>query len=80
MPSPLVYDAAIDAPGRFPKDVAPFLQADGLAPTHGTIASVSDGQIEGLSDPILKARRIYDYVISAMSQDPGGPSAGRGTR
>jgi hypothetical protein len=69
--------AAIDAPGPFPKDVAPFLQADGLAPTDGVIASVWRAQTEGLSDPIQKARRIYDYVISAMSQDPGGPVAGR---
>jgi len=70
--------AAIDTPGRFPNDVQPFLQADGLAPTDGMIASECRAQTEGISDPIQKARKIYDYVISAMSQDPGGPGVERG--
>jgi transglutaminase-like putative cysteine protease len=67
-----------DSPKPLPKDVVPFLQADGLVPVDGVIASLSREQTQGVSDPLQKARRIYDYVISAVNHDPVGAGSGRG--
>jgi transglutaminase-like putative cysteine protease len=70
--------AAGDLAKPLPKDVVPFLQADGLVPVDGVIASLSREQTQGVSDPLQKARRIYEYVISAVNHDPVGAGSGRG--
>ena len=62
----------------FPKTVEPFLEADDLVPTGGLIQTLAREQTRGLTDPVQKARKIYDYVISAMSQDARDAGAGRG--
>jgi len=64
--------------GPFPKAVMPFLQPDGLVPTDGTIETLAREQAQGLTDPLQKAQRIYDYVLFAMSQDAHGAGTGRG--
>ncbi len=70
--------SASDSTRPFPRDVMPFLQADGLVPVDGVIASLSREQTEGISDPLQKARRIYDYVISSVNRDSVGSGSGRG--
>jgi transglutaminase-like putative cysteine protease len=67
-----------ESPKPFPRDVVPFLQADGLVPVDGVIASLSREQTQGVSDPLQKARKIYDYVIAAVNHDPVGAGSGRG--
>jgi len=67
-----------DAVKPFPKNVVPFLQADGLVPVDGVIARLSSEQTQGVSDPLQKARKIYDYVISAANHDPVVTGSGRG--
>jgi transglutaminase-like putative cysteine protease len=67
-----------DSPRPLPKDVVPFLQADGLVPVDGLIASLSREQTQGVSDPLKKARKIYDYVIASVNHDPVGGGSGRG--
>jgi transglutaminase-like putative cysteine protease len=76
--SALASTSIVDSTGRFPKDVVPFLQADGLVPVDGMIASLSREQTQGVSDPLQKARRIYDYVISVVNHDTVGADSGRG--
>ncbi len=66
------------APQAFPKAVEPFLQADGLVPTDGMMEELAQEQTQGLTDPVQKARKIYDYVLSAMAQDAHAEGAGRG--
>jgi transglutaminase-like putative cysteine protease len=70
--------ATSDSAKPLPKDVVPFLQADGLVPVDGVIASLSREETQGVSDPLQKARRIYDYVISVVNHDPVGAGSGRG--
>jgi len=60
-----------------PKDVAPFLQPDKLSPTDDVVAKLASEQIEGLTDPLQKARKIYEYAISAMHHDSHGAACGR---
>jgi transglutaminase-like putative cysteine protease len=67
-----------DSPKPLPKDVLPFLQTDGFVPVDGVIASLSREQTQGVSDPLQKARKIYDYVISAVNHDPVATGSGRG--
>lgn len=66
--SNLVSSAESSRP--LPKDVVPFLQDDGPVPVDGVIAGLSREQTQGVSDPLQKARKIYDYVIWTMSHDP----------
>jgi transglutaminase-like putative cysteine protease len=63
-------------PKPFPKEVLPFLQAGGPAPVDETIASLSRQQTQGISDPLQKARRIYDVVTSAINREPVGSGTG----
>lgn len=62
----------------FPPDVARFLRPDRLVPINGVIADLSREQTAGVSDPLAKARKIYDYVISTMHYDHDGTGWGRG--
>jgi transglutaminase-like putative cysteine protease len=70
--------SASDSTRPLPKEVAPFLQSDGFVPVDGVIASLSREQTDGVTGPLQKARKIYDYVISAVNRDPVGAGSGRG--
>jgi len=58
--------------------VARFLQPDALVPIDGVIAELSQQQTKGVSLPLDKARKIYDYVIATMHYDHDGTEWGRG--
>jgi hypothetical protein len=67
-----------DMPGQLPKRVERFLRPDGMAHIEGRIGSLSHDQTEGLSDPLQKARKIYEYVVSTMSFGHDGSGSGLG--
>jgi len=70
--------SSADMPGQLPKRVESFLQPDSMAPIEGGIGNLSHEQTEGLSDPLQRARKIYEYVVSTMSDrhDGGGSEDG----
>lgn len=55
-----------------------FLQPDHLVPISGVIAELSAQQTAGVNEPLEKARKIYDYVVSTMHYDHEGTGWGRG--
>lgn len=55
-----------------------FLQPDRLVPIDGEIGDLSRRQTQGASEPLAKARKIYDYVIATMHYDHAGTGWGRG--
>jgi hypothetical protein len=62
--------AVTGASKSFPKDVISFLRPDALVPWDSAKASVARDQTEGLADPLQKARKIYEYVISTSRYAP----------
>ena len=54
------------------------LQPDALVPTTGLPADLAAKVTAGKSDPMEKARAIYDYVFSTMKYDKTGTGWGRG--
>jgi hypothetical protein len=70
--------SSADTPGQLPKRVEPFLQPHSMAPIEGGIGSLSREQTEGLSAPLQKARKIYEYVVSTMSNRHDGSGSGHG--
>jgi hypothetical protein len=58
--------SSVSVPAPLPKGVEPFLQPDSLVPIDGVIGSLSHEQTEGLIDPLEKARKIFEYVLSTM--------------
>lgn len=59
-------------------ELARFLQPDRLVPINGIIAQLSREQTRGVTDPLEKARKIYDYVTTTMRYDKSGTGWGRG--
>lgn len=57
---------------------ARFLQPDHLVPINGVIAQLSAEQTAGATQPLEKARKIYDYVVTTMHYDHDGTGWGRG--
>jgi transglutaminase-like putative cysteine protease len=57
---------------------ARFLEPDRLVPINGEIAQLSAEQTKGATEPVEKARRLYDYVIATMHYDHEGSGWGRG--
>jgi hypothetical protein len=55
-----------------------FLRPDRLVPIDGEIGQLSRQQTQGVSQPMEKARKIYDYVIATMHYDHAGTGWGRG--
>src|SRR6266481_185411 len=55
-----------------------FLLPDRLVPIDGVIGELSDQQTRDATQPIDKARRIYEYVIATMHYDHDGTGWGRG--
>jgi transglutaminase-like putative cysteine protease len=77
------YKAALPAgdppaPGSFPPEIARYLQPDRLVPTNGMIGDISRETTAGVSDPLAKARKIYEYVIAHMHYDHDGTGWGHG--
>lgn len=68
----------VQDPPLLPEGVARFLQPDRLIPIDGEIARLSREQTLGVSSPLQKARKIYDYVIATMHYDHDGTGWGRG--
>ena len=54
------------------------LQPDALVPTTGLPADLAVKVTEGKTQPLDKARAIYDYVFSTMRYDKTGTGWGRG--
>ncbi len=69
--------AATVGPASYPNDVAEFLQMDAPAVGGQVLTQLARAQTENLSDPLQKARGIYDFVISrrAESDSAGQNSA-----
>lgn len=59
-------------------ETARYLRPDRLVPIDGQIAELSAEQTRGITQPIAKARRIYDYVIANMHYDHDGTGWGHG--
>ncbi len=55
-----------------------FLQPDKLVPLNGVIAELAKQETQGVTDPLQKARKIYDYVVATMRYDKSGQGWGRG--
>ena len=55
-----------------------FLQPDTLIPINGVIAQLSAQTTKGITDPLAKARAIYDYVVATMRYDKSGTGWGNG--
>jgi transglutaminase-like putative cysteine protease len=58
--------------------MARFLQPDKLVPLDGTIAELAKEHTQGVTDPLQKARKVYDYVVATMRYDKTGQGWGRG--
>ena len=54
------------------------LQPDALVPISGLPADLAAKVTQGKSDPLEKARAIYDYVFTTMKYDKSGTRWGRG--
>lgn len=65
-------------PASFPPDVSRFLLPDRLVPINGMIGDLSHEETAGISDPLQKARKIYEYVIAHMHYDHDGSGWGHG--
>ena len=61
-----------------PDELQRFLQPDRRVPLQGTIAELSAQETQGITEPLAKARAIYDYVIATMRYDKSGTGWGNG--
>jgi len=60
------------------KEQQQYLQPDALVPITGLPADLAVKVTEGKTDPLDKARAIYDYVFTTMRYDKTGTGWGRG--
>jgi hypothetical protein len=60
------------------KERQEYLQPDTLVPITGVPAELAVKVTEGKTDPLDKARAIYDYVFTTMKYDKTGTGWGRG--
>ncbi|MGB0034597.1 MAG: transglutaminase domain-containing protein [Candidatus Acidiferrales bacterium] len=67
-----------DAPTEPTVATARFLQPDHMVPIDGVISDLSHAQTNGAMQPLEKARKIYEYVVSTMKYDKNGTGWGRG--
>jgi transglutaminase-like putative cysteine protease len=72
-PSPRVVKTALNSKVR-PED----LQPESLVPITGVPADLAVKVTQGKTDPLDKARAIYDYVFSTMKYDKTGTGWGQG--
>jgi len=73
---PLTPSNPSSAAPRF--ELARFLRPDQLVPIDGKIGDLSREQTAGATQPLDKARKLYDYVIATMHYDHDGNDWGRG--
>lgn len=66
------------SPASFPPNIARYLLPDRLVPINGMIGDLASEQTAGISDPLQKARKLYDYVIAHMHYDHNGTGWGHG--
>lgn len=66
------------ATASFPPEIARYLLPDRLVPINGMIGDLSSEQTAGISDPLQRARKLYDYVIAHMHYDHDGTGWGHG--
>jgi transglutaminase-like putative cysteine protease len=55
-----------------------YLQPDKMVPLNATIAELARTQTEGVTAPLERAHKIYNYVASTMRYDKSGEGWGRG--
>ncbi|HTS38168.1 MAG TPA: transglutaminase-like domain-containing protein [Candidatus Solibacter sp.] len=55
-----------------------YLQADALVPITGLPAELAVKETQGKTEPLDKARAIYDYVFTTLKYDKTGTGWGRG--
>jgi transglutaminase-like putative cysteine protease len=55
-----------------------YLAPDKMVPLNATIAELAHQQTAGVTEPIERAHRIYNYVSSTMRYDKSGEGWGRG--
>ena len=55
-----------------------FLEPDRRVPLQGAIRDLSAQVTQGLSDPLAKARAIYNYVVANIRYDKSGTGWGNG--
>ena len=55
-----------------------YLQADALVPITGLPAELAAKETQGKTEPLDKARAIYDYVFTTLKYDKTGTGWGRG--
>jgi len=61
-----------------PAERARSLRPDRLVPIDGLISALAEQQTRGLTQPLEKARAIYNFVVSTMRYDKSGEGWGRG--
>jgi transglutaminase-like putative cysteine protease len=54
------------------------LEPDRLVPLTGVIGETSAKETKGITDPLAKARALYNYVVATMKYDKTGTGWGRG--
>ncbi len=62
------------SPAEKKRDLAP----DKLVPLTGVIGETSAQQTKGITDPLAKARALYNYVVATMKYDKTGTGWGHG--
>ena len=67
-----------NAPAAPHFETARYLRPDKLVPIDGQIAQLSAEQTAGATEPLAKARKIYNYVIATMHYDHDGNGWGHG--
>lgn len=75
---PLPSIGSATSSSQFSPNIARYLEPDRLVPINGMIADLSREQTKGISDPLKRARNIYDYVIRTMHYDHAGTGWGQG--
>ncbi len=58
-----------DRTSAFAKEVTPYLQPDRLGSDDRAIVEFAREQTQGISDPLQKARKIYDVMLSMIHCD-----------
>jgi transglutaminase-like putative cysteine protease len=58
--------------------MARYLRPDTLVPLDSTIGELSKEQTQGVTDPLQKGRKVYEYVVATMRYDKSGQGWGRG--
>ena len=53
----------------FPAEVSQFLQPDKWTPPDQRIASISREETSEITDPLQKARTLFEYVVAATGHD-----------